>query len=180
MDEYVSAKKARDYFKVSDITLRRWAKLKKVDFITTKGGHRRYRIITLKQNADKIIYARVSSKKQVNDLRRQSDFLKEKYPGHRLITDIGSGLNFKRKGFQALLDRINKRSVRQVVVAHKDRLCRFGFDLFEWICKINGTRIIIYDKDDHKSKREELTEDLVAIISVFSSKIYGSRAYNID
>jgi predicted site-specific integrase-resolvase len=100
-----------------------------------------------------------------------------RYPEHELIEDIGSGLNFKRKGFNSLLELILQGKVSEVVVAHKDRLCRFGFELIESIASKNNCTIVVLD-DSKLSPQAELVQDLLSIIHVFSCRIYGLRKYN--
>jgi len=186
----VTPKEASKYFNVAENTLRSWSNQGKIKCIKTKGGHRRYYIP--KNNKEEkqqfkpisIIYARVSSSKQRSDLQRQSQFLKQKYPQHQLITDIGSGINFKRKGFKTILEGVFKGSIQEVVVAQRDRFTRFGYDLFEWIFKQHGSQLICHSEDNEGKQEEketqpekELTDDLMAIITVFSSKYYGRRKY---
>jgi predicted site-specific integrase-resolvase len=85
-----------------------------------------------------IIYARVSSSKQSQDLKRQEKYLKTKYPTAELKSDIGSGLNYKRTGFRAILQSLFKGNIKEVVVAHKDRFTRFGFEFFEWLFNLRS------------------------------------------
>jgi len=91
----------------------------------------------------KVCYARVSSEHQRDDLERQITDLRQRYPGHEIISDIGSGLNWKRRGFVTLLERIYSKGVEEVVVTRKDRLCRFGSKLMEWIFEKNGKRLVV-------------------------------------
>jgi predicted site-specific integrase-resolvase len=119
----------------------------------------------------------VSSKKQENDLKHQVSFIKEKYPDYEVLTDIGSGINPNRKNFKTLLDRILDGTVKEVVVAHKDRLSRFSFDIIQLICRKFGTKLIVIDDKENKEPAEELTEDLMSVITVFSARYYGSRKY---
>ena len=178
---FVTPKQASEYYGVSKETLRLWSQNHKIKFIKTKKGHRRYQIDVqdCQPTRVSIIYARVSSSKQQNDLDRQVSFLQQKYPNHELITDIGSGINFKRKGLKTLLDKIFSGSVEQIVVAHKDRLTRFGFELFQYICKKFKTELIVI-KDDNKSPVEDLSEDLFSIITVFTARYNGMRKYQTN
>ena len=178
---YVKPKEASKYYNVSDNALRTWATSGKIKYITTEGGHRRYLINntlepTKQPEYKKIIYARVSSKKQGDDLTRQSDYLKTKYPGHILITDIGSGINFERPGFKRILEGVFNGGIQEVVVAHKDRFSRFGYSLFEWIFKQHNSKLIC-DTESDSDESKELSEDLMAIITVFTSRYYGKRKY---
>lgn len=145
----------------------------------TPGGTRLYDLssITTSQNKAKIIYARVSSKGQSNDLDQQIKYLRTRYPNYELIQDIGSGLNFRRKGLKALLERLLSGEIEEIVIAHRDRLCRFGFELFEFIANKFEARIVVLD-DTKLSPHEELVQDLLSIIHVFSCRLYGLRKYS--
>lgn len=177
---YVKPKEASKYFNVSENTLRTWASTGKIKYNTTEGGHRRYIINTpepiRESEYKKIIYARVSSKKQGDDLTRQSNYLKSKYPEHILITDIGSGINFERSGFKRILEGVFNGGIQEVVVAHKDRFSRFGYSLFEWIFKQHNSKLIC-DTESNSDENQELSEDLMAIITVFTARYYGKRKY---
>ena len=169
-----------DKLKVSKETLRLWAESGKIKTIKTDGGHRRYIYDDKTDTKDtkvKFIYTRVSSAKQQPDLERQIKFLQKLYPDYKVISDIGSGLNFKRKGFNKLLEAILTGTVKEVVVAHKDRLCRFGFEIFENLCKHFSTTLTIVNNKDGKSQTDELAEDLLSIITVFTARFYGQRKY---
>ena len=175
---YVRPKEACERYKVTDQCLRVWAKQGKIKYITTNGGHRRYFIGDEKKNEEptiKIIYSRVSSRKQQGDLERQGEYLRDKYPEHKLISDIGSGINFERKGFKRILEGVFKRNISEVVVAQRDRFTRFGYPLFEWIFKEHNS-LLICDQEEGEQK-DELQEDLMAIITVFTSRYYGKRNY---
>jgi predicted site-specific integrase-resolvase len=179
---YVKPKEASKFFNVSENTLRTYANTGKIKYTTTDGGHRRY-LINEPTNSirqpeyKKIIYARVSSRKQSNDLERQSKFLTTKYPEHTLITDIGSGINFERTGFKRILEGVFNGRIQEVVVAHKDRFTRFGYSLFEWIFKQHNS-ILICDSESETDEQQELSDDLMAIITVFTARYYGKRKYN--
>lgn len=180
--EYVKPKEASKYFNVSENTLRVWSSQGKIKYTTTKGGHRRYCINDEPKETKqiKVIYSRVSSKKQHEDLQRQTEYLKTKYPEHTIVTDIGSGINFQRKGFKRILEGVFKGNISEVVVAHKDRFTRFGYSLFEWIFKQHHSTLICdkeEDKEEDKEPENELTEDLMSIITVFTARYYGKRKY---
>ncbi len=166
--------------KVTNDTLRRWELEGKLRSIKTAGGHRRYLFPqeTLPEQR-KIIYARVSSRKQENDLKHQVEYLKSRFPDYEVITDIGSGINFKRKGLQTILDILFKRNLQELVVAHKDRLCRFGFDLFEYMFKQHGSVLTILERDNTKGPINEFAEDILSIITVFTARYYGTRKYTL-
>ncbi len=129
---------------------------------------------------DKIIYCRISSKKQSDDLERQIEYCRSKFPDHELLSDIASGINFKRKNLQAILERAMQGNLKEVVVAHKDRLCRFGFDLIESIFKLTNTKLIVLNQDNECTKpstEQELAEDLLSIVHIYSCRQMGKRRY---
>ena len=128
-----------------------------------------------------VIYTRVSNKSQQDDLKNQKDFLRQFVNARgvivdEIIEDIGSGLNYKRKKWNQLLDEICERKVSQVYVTHKDRFIRFGFDWFKEFARKHGAEIIVVNNED-LSPEKELIQDLIAIIHVFSCRIYGLRKY---
>lgn len=123
-----------------------------------------------------VCYCRVSSAKQKDDLARQVVFMREQYPNAEIVKDVGSGLNFKRKGLQTILQRLLQGDKFTLIVAHRDRLCRFGFELIEFLFEQNGGEIMVLDKTD-VSPQQELTEDLLAILHVFSCRMHGLRRY---
>jgi excisionase family DNA binding protein len=135
---------------VSTKTLERWLEQGKIKAFITPGGQRRYDLKSVVDSESRtratILYARVSSRAQKPDLISQVDFLQSRYPGCECIQDIGSGLNYKRKGFLALLERVLSGDVGLVVIAHKDRLCRFGFDLVSWICNRQKCEILVLNQ----------------------------------
>lgn len=123
-----------------------------------------------------VCYCRVSSGKQKDDLARQVVFMRERFPEAEIIKDIGSGLNFKRKGLDSILRRLMQGDKFTLIVAHRDRLCRFGFDLIESMFDKNGGEIMVLDKSELSPQRE-LVEDLLSIIHVFSCRLHGLRRY---
>ena len=164
-------------------TLRNWANEGKIKVVKTATGQRRYDLSTLvidqtksEREGSRICYCRVSSAKQRDDLERQAARMHELFPDHEIVTDIGSGLNFKRKGFISILERSLQGNVEELVVAHRDRLCRFGFDLVDWIVSKNGGRIMVLDNPE-VSPYTELTQDLLSILHVFSCRLHGLRKY---
>ena len=182
---YVPARVIRKRYSLSYSCLRNWALKGKVDYRQTPGGVRLYSEDDIKNvfkgptedtnEKENIIYARVSSSHQKEDLERQVQDLHSKYPNHRIIKDIGSGLNFERKGLQTLLDLIFNGSIKEIVVAYKDRLCRFGFELFEALCRRFEVRLVVLNREKTGSERE-LSEDLLAIINFFVARNNGRRA----
>ena len=186
--KYYSAKTVSQMLGVSAQTLRNWDKEGKLKPSYVKSNGYRYYSEDLilsytqerktKKNLNVIGYARVSSKKQSDDLERQvnniNQYLSSIYDNFDIITDIGSGINYKKPGLMKLIEKINKKEVDLIVVLYKDRLVRFGFELIEYFAALNNVKIEVLDKVD-KNQDEELVEELVQIITVFSCKIQGKR-----
>jgi predicted site-specific integrase-resolvase len=105
--------------------------------------------------------------------------MREKFPNAEIVKDIGSGLNFKRKGLRTLLDRLSQGTKLTIVVAHKDRLARFGFELIEYLVNKNGGEILVLDKVSFSPHRE-LVEDILSILTVFSCRMHGLRRYHTE
>ncbi len=122
-------------------------------------------------------YCRVSSQKQKDDLERQVKDMQERFPGYTIISDIGSGINWKRKGLRQILDLVYNKRCKQVVVAYRDRLCRFAFELFEWIFQQNGVKLVVLNDAVDSAESSELAEDLLAIINIFNCRVNGKRKY---
>jgi predicted site-specific integrase-resolvase len=178
---FVPSRVARAHYNVGYETLRRWALNGTLEYKTTEGGHRRFKINqSTEEKAKPYIYARVSSKKQEGDLKTQIEFIKQQYPDYEVISDIGSGINEKRKGYKTLLDKVLAGTVTEIVVAHKDRLSRFSFNTIQYICQKFGTKITVLRDDKSASREEELSKDLMSIITVFSARYHGSRKYAIQ
>ena len=180
---YMKPAAAASYFGVTPTTLRRWESLKYISCIKTRGGRRRYHIdgttTTQSEEKEKIIYTRVSSHKQRDDLQRQCSDLLTKYPDHYLISDIGSGINWKRKGLRTLVERVLARRVSIVRVAYADRLARFAFDLLEWIFRISGTTLLVEKSNlADGSDTSILVEDILTILHVYNCRLQGKRAAN--
>jgi predicted site-specific integrase-resolvase len=157
-----------------------WQNEGKITAIKTPSGQRRYDVesYTGKSVSDRqtIIYARVSSRAQQSDLNRQVAYLSELYPKAEIISEIGGGLNFKRKKLISLLERVMQGSVERIIVAHKDRLARFGFDWLEWFCKQYNCGVLVLNERE-LSPEAEMVEDILAILHCFSSRLYGFRKY---
>ena len=124
----------------------------------------------------KAIYARVSTRKQLDDLQSQIQRLQAKYPDHVVFSDCASGLNFKRKGLLSLLQLAFERRLRIVRIAHRDRLCSFAYDLVEHVLRKHGAEIVVEADDLPPSAERELAEDVLAIITVFGARLNGSRS----
>jgi putative resolvase len=183
--KYTTSKVARAKIGVCNRTLRTWALAGKIDFIMTSGGARRYNVDKyLKKNdllvKKKICYARVSSHDRKEDLARQIAYLVERYPDHEIIKDVGSGINFKRKGLQKIIELAINNELSEVVVTYKDRLCRIGYDMIEFILTKYAKAKIIVEHNEPKVPHQEITEDLIEIITVYSSKIHGTRSYKSE
>ena len=126
-----------------------------------------------------VAYCRVSTKSQKDALEKQVENVKSymyaKGYSFEVITDIGSGINYKNKGLQDLVTLINSNQVTKVVILRKDRLVGFGFELIQLLCDLHDVNIEIIDNSE-RSNNEELTNDLIEIITVFANKLYGSRS----
>ena len=179
---YVSPQKAAKHYKVSKETLRIWAISKKIGSITTSGGHHRYEIIPIDESnpiREKIIYARVSSTKQKEDLKRQIKFVKQKFPDYKVIKDIGSGFNFERRGFISILERVIRGAVEEIVIAHNDRFTRIGFSFIQFLCQHFNTKLTVLSDKDDRSPESEFNEEFIFVISYYTAKFYGMRKYKI-
>ena len=187
---YYSINKFAKLIDKSAQTLRNWEKQGVLTPIyKSHNGYRYYSEEQLKQvlgveEATKITigYCRVSSKKQEDDLNRQVEnmqsYLCKQGKPFEIITDIGSGINYKKQGLNQLIDKVTSGSVDKVVVLYKDRLVRFGFELIESICRRYGATIEVVDNTP-KTEEQELVEDLIQIITVFSCRLQGKRANKI-
>ena len=185
--ELISIGKFAKMVGVTPTTLRRMHQ--RGDFIpyhVTKSGTRYYSMEQLKEFSgplvsEKIVigYCRVSTPAQKDDLKIQVENVKSymyaKGYKFEIITDIGSGINYKKKGLLQLINKINNHEVSAVVVLYKDRLIRFGFDLLNYLCEINGAKIEVIDNTEY-SKEQELTDDLIQVITVFANRLYGQRS----
>ena len=184
--KYYSSKDVTKILGVTAQTLRNWDKEGKLKPSYTKSnGYRYYSEDVIlsytqerktKKDVNVVLYARVSSKKQQDDLERQisnlKEYAKDKYEKYDVISDIGSGINYEKTGLKRLIEMINKKQVDVIVVLYKDRLLRYGFELVEYFAKLNNVKIEVIDKID-KNQDQELVEDLVQIITVFSCKLQG-------
>lgn len=188
MSKYYSIREFSKILGVSAQTLRNWdAKGKLHPHHTSSNGYRYYsqeqlnQVMNIKPKLDRLVigYCRVSSNKQKDDLERQIEHMKlyltAQGKPYEIITDIGSGINYNNKGLKELIQRITQNKVEKVVVLYKDRLLRFGFELVEYIASLHDCNIEIIDNTE-KTEQQELVEDLVQIITVFSCKLQGKRA----
>mgnify|MGYP004651064785 FL=1 len=188
MSKYYSINEFSKILGVSAQTLRNWDKNGKLHpHHTSSNGYRYYsheqlnQVMNIKPNLDRIVigYCRVSSNKQKDDLERQIEnmklYLTSQGKPFEIISDIGSGINYKKKGLKELIRRISQNKVEKVVVLYEDRLLRFGFELVEYIASLYNCDIEIIDNTE-KPEQQELVEDLAQIITVFSCKLQGKRA----
>ena len=182
--KYVKPKEASRIIGVNLDTLRRMAGRNEIKHIRTDTGRYLFDISSFTKRSThevcerkKICYARVSSRGQKSDLQNQISLLKTKYPDSEVISDYGSGLNFRRKGLQKIMDLAHKGELQEVVVTYKDRLCRFGFELFEYILETQSNAKIMVLCHNSSSKESELATDLLSIITVFSARMHGLRKY---
>ena len=189
MNKLLSIKEAGKVLGVSESTLRRWEKEGKlIPDERTKGNQRRYKLssirpeLTKKQKKDRktIAYARVSSSGQKEDLKRQKELL-ELYCASNgwifeLISDLGSGINYKKKGLKKLIQEIIDDEVGRLVITHKDRLLRFGAELIFSICEAKEIEVVIINQGEDSNFEEDLAKDVLEIITVFSARLYGKRS----
>jgi len=196
MEEYLSGSKASKVLGVHQRTLYQWDAKKIIETIRTPGGKRLYNVKKYLEETnknkeenkeeikniikkEKIIYGRVSSNNQKDDLERQINILKKYYPEYTLIKDIGSGVNLNRRGLRKIIDMAIEGKVEEVVIVHKDRLCRFGYELIEdLILKYSNGKITIINEVENKEPKEELVEDVLQIMNIFVAKMNGLRKYN--
>jgi excisionase family DNA binding protein len=190
MDNLVSISKAAKILGVSEITLRRWDREGRLIAAKTEGGHRRYDLSKIRpeivhkfdftDNRKTIAYARVSSHDQRADLERQKQvlelFCSKNGWTFDIISDLGSGMNYHKKGLKQLLNAVIDESAGRLVITHKDRLLRFGAELVFAICEAKGVEVVIINKGDDTTFEEDLATDVLEIITVFSARLYGSRS----
>lgn len=189
MNRLVGIGEAAKTLGVSITTLRRWEADGKLAAEHTAGGHRRYDLAKLRPELFRaeevgkrrtIAYARVSSHDQKDDLERQKQVL-ELYCARQgwtfeVIADLGSGMNYHKKGLKRLLDAVVEGHVGRLVLTHKDRLLRFGAELVFAICEAKGVEVVILNSGQDTSFEEDLAKDVLEIITVFSARLYGSRS----
>lgn len=180
---YLSPQKASEKYDIHPKTLSRLADAGVIEFIRMPNSkHRRYKVESidsyLGQVKEKvtICYARVSTHSQKEDLRNQLVYLQERYPVAECISEVGSGLNFKRRKFLQIMTRVSNREIGQIVVAYPDRLVRFGFDFVEWFCELFECRILVLNNPT-LSPHQEMMQDFMSIMHCFSAKLYFLRKY---
>jgi len=190
MNKLVSISVAAKALGVTPLTLRRWHEAGKlIPDAITEGGRRRYDLTKLQPELHRkkemsarktVAYARVSSHDQKPDLERQAQLL-EAYCAaqgwsYEVVTDLGSGMNYRKKGLKRLLDDIVEDRVGRLVITHKDRLLRFGAELVFAICEARSVEVVILNQGEDTSFEEDLARDVFEIITVFSARLYGARS----
>jgi predicted site-specific integrase-resolvase len=180
----------RKTFGISTQTLRNWSQQNKIRYATSVGGKRFYDVLDVEgvlfkgrgttssneEEKETILYARVSSSKQKGDLTRQIEFLRGRFPSGRVISDVASGINWKRKGLKSLLERVCEGNVERVVVTYKDRLACFATELLEWFFKKFDVELLVLNGVQGSDDAHELSDDLLAIVTVFTSRHHGRRS----
>ena len=168
-NEFLRPEQAAELLKVSTTSLINWDREGKIKCVRTKGGHRRYLrsdIISAMSNSSEprkqrsICYCRVSRNDQKEDLERQSSNFKNKFPEHEIIKDIGSGINFKRKGFKTILESAIRGDIKEIVVTDRDKLCRIGFEFIQQLVEFNNGKILVLNKKETSSDKE-LVDDII-------------------
>ncbi|MBO0612339.1 IS607 family transposase [Thiothrix fructosivorans] len=187
MDKLITISEAAKRLGISPTTLRRWEESGKLIPERTQGNQRRYRLSQIEpathlrqQDRKTLAYARVSSHDQKDDLERQKQVL-ELYCAQQgwtfeLISDIGSGMNYYKKGLKRLLNEILIGNVGRLVITHKDRLLRFGAELVFSICEAKQVEVVMVNKGEDTTFEDDLATDVLEIITVFSARLYGSRS----
>lgn len=171
---YFTGKELTKRLNISHQTLRNWADSGKIKCIKTKGGHRRY---LLEENLEeqtrlKIIYARISNKNKKELLEKQIRFLKEEYPNHKVVSDIGTG--YKQTNFRKVLECLFARNLEECVITSTNGIAKFR-DLFEWIFEQFDSKLIIVQVPNESI--EEFTEEFMEIVAIFTKRYY-SEEYN--
>lgn len=184
----ISIGKASKELGVSKDTLRRWERVGKISSERTAKGHRRYSLAKLLGASPRkvsykkktIIYARVSSHDQKEELSRQVQVLESFCSAngwtYEIIEDLGSGLNYNKKGLRNLIRTICLSEVDRLVLTHKDRLLRFGSELIFSLCEQFGIEVVIINKTETSTFEDDLVQDVLEIITVFSARLYGARS----
>ena len=184
----VNISKAAQELGVHQATLRRWEITGKIEVERTPKGHRRYDLSKLKGSIPSALsstratlcYARVSSHEQKEDLTRQiavlESFCASRGWTYEVLQDLGSGLNYQKKGLKKLIKAICSGAVGRLILTHKDRLMRFGAELIFAICERFGTEVVIINASEDSTFEDDLVQDVLEIITVFSARLYGSRS----
>lgn len=189
MSTIFSTGKAAAYLGVNIKTLQRWDRDGRLKPERTSTGRRSYSKALLDSFMSRsppstrtaIAYCRVSSAGQKPDLKNQRRVLEDfcaarGVAGVQFVEEVGGGLNLKRPKFVALMDRIEARQVSHLIIAHKDRLVRFGYQWFERFCAEHGTELLVLN-NEQLSPEQEMVQDLLTIVHCFSARLYGLRNY---
>ena len=172
---------------ISRDTLRRWESAGKIEVERSPSGHRRYDLAQLhgqiesKSTSERITlaYARVSNQSQKPELKKQvgvlESFCTKQGWEFEIVKDFGSGLNYRKTGLRKLIQRICKGDVGRLVMTHRDRLMRLGIELIFSLCEHFGTEIVIVNASSLSDFEDEIAEDVLEIITIFSARLYGSR-----
>jgi predicted site-specific integrase-resolvase len=184
--KYVKIGKASEMLGLSTQTLIRWHKSGQlIPDKVSDGGTRYYLVSSLKRSPSNtsnltIAYARVSSYDQKDDLETQGEALKmfctSNGWSYELIKDVGSGMNYNKSGLKKLLKMIHGGTISRLVLTERDRLLRFGSELIFEMCELNNIEVVIINTSDDTSFEQELAQDVLQIITVFSARLYGSRS----
>jgi excisionase family DNA binding protein len=189
MNALVPIRTAAAALGVSTSTLRRWEAKGRLRPVRTDGRRRRYDLAALREQfhygaaapRKTVAYARVSSHSQKRDLERQIQVLELYCNGHgwryEVIADLGSGMNYHKKGLRKLLDQIVTDELGRLVITHQDRLLRFGAELVFALCHARGVEVIIINQGEDRTFEEDLASDVLEIVTVFSARLYGSRSH---
>ena len=182
MKNYKPPREAAQTLGITVEHLRRMERAGEITCIRTGGGHRRYDVQSFidaqtRTDITTVGYCRVRGKSQSDDLAFQVAYLQKHYPDAEIIKDFGSGINFDRKGLRTLLERILRGDKLRVVVAHWDRLARFGGEVIQFLVEQNGGEVVVLNETVYSSPEEELTADLLAILHVFSCRMPGLQQY---
>ena len=194
MNHLVGGKEASEKLGVHQRTLYQWDKKGLIKVTRTPGGKRLYDVNkfleenNLKQNNEELLeskdekfnicYIRVSTNGQKDDLERQREVMKHNYKDYLIIEDIGSGLNLNKKGLRKIINLAIKGKINKLVIAHKDRLVRFGYELIEDLIKeYSNGEIIVLNAKEYKKPEDELVNDVLQIMNVYVAKMNGLRRY---
>ena len=186
MSRFIKIGEAAKILGVSIQTLRRWEESGYLLPSRKSKGNTRYYNLDQLIHKEKIesdltaAYARVSSHDQKDDLKRQADVLavycSRQGWNFQIIQDLGSGMNYQKKGLKTLIHLILERKISRLVLTHKDRLLRFGAELIFALCEAKQIEVVLINRGDEISFEEELAQDVLEIITVFSARLYGSRS----
>lgn len=193
MENYLKIGEAAEYLNVTEDALRKWEQKNLIKPYRTVGNQRRYTKKMLDQalvgyNSKNdlptkltIGYCRVSSAHQKEDLQRQiaivQTYCEKQGKPFKIIQDVGSGLNYEREGFLKLIHMICQKQCDEIIVNYQDRLARFGFELIKTICDENQVKLTVINQTQVEDPNQELVDDVLSIITVFSAKLYGKRSH---